>query len=234
MFVSGGSGITPFISIIRSFIHASSNRQKTPKVVLICAFKSSSDLTMLELLLPLSATSSMTISNLDVQIEAYVTREQIPSDEKSDTISTLWFKTKNSDSYISPTLGPNSNLCLAMIISSSFAASLILIGFITKYFIYPVDKNTDKIYPRTFKTLIYMMSFCISIVLSASIAFMQCKRQNAKNAATQLNNTVHTPESASSSNLNDIELESSPLRSFAHVTNVHYGARPDLRSKYYY
>ncbi|CAM8917620.1 unnamed protein product [Rhodiola kirilowii] len=223
--VSGGSGISPFISIIRGLMHA--NAQKTPKVVLICAFKSSSDLTMLDLLLPPSAPSS-TFSNLNIQIEAYITREQEPLKQRSYTISTVWFKPKKSDVHISPTLGPNSWLCLAIIIASSFIISLISTGFVTKYFIYPIDENTGKKYPKTFNTMIYMVSFFGSIVLSATVAFLWNKRQNAKDA-NQVNSMVHTPDSATGSDPDDLELESLNRTNLLKVTNVHYGARPDFR-----
>uniref|UniRef100_A0A7N0UC83 Ferric reductase NAD binding domain-containing protein n=1 Tax=Kalanchoe fedtschenkoi TaxID=63787 RepID=A0A7N0UC83_KALFE len=244
--VSGGSGITPFMSVIRGLVHASSNAQKTPKVVfspspiptlvrypdriivLICAFKSSSDLAVLELLLPLSATCPATFANLDIRIEAYVTREREPSTESSKVVSTIWFKPKKSDTAISPTLGPNSWLFLAVIISSSFVMSLILIGFLTRYLIYPTDKNTDKIYSNSLKTLIYMASFCSSIVFAASAAFMWSKRRCDRDAS-QVNHTVTLPDSAHGSCRNDTVLESQPEKSLARVTNVRYGARPDLR-----
>ncbi|PQM37023.1 ferric reduction oxidase 2 isoform X2 [Prunus yedoensis var. nudiflora] len=81
--VSGGSGITPFISIIRELLLMSTAfKCRVPKVVLICAFKSSLDLTMLDLILPMSSTS-IEISNLELQIEAYVTRETEPKTDGS-------------------------------------------------------------------------------------------------------------------------------------------------------
>ncbi|CAM8974476.1 unnamed protein product [Rhodiola kirilowii] len=217
--VSGGSGIAPFISIIRGLIHAASNAQNTPKAILISAFKSSSELEMLDLLLPLSARSPSALSNLDIQIEAYVTREHEHS-KSSKAISTICFKPHHSDAPISATLGTNSWLWLAMIISSSFAFSLLLIGFATWYFIYPVDKNTDEIYPRSIKTIIYMLSFCFSIVVTASVAFLWNKKHCAKEVDGV--NDINMVPSV------DIELETLPGKSLAHVTNVHYGVKPDL------
>ncbi|CAM8977502.1 unnamed protein product [Rhodiola kirilowii] len=217
--VSGGSGIAPFISIIRGLIHAASNARNTPKAILISAFKSSSELEMLDLLLPLSARSPSALSNLDIQIEAYVTREHEHS-KSSKAISTICFKPHHSDAPISATLGPNSWLWLAMIISSSFAISLLLIGFATWYFIYPVDKNTDEIYPRSIKTIIYMLSFCFSIVVTASVAFLWNKKHCAKEV-DRVNDINMVPSV-------DIELETLPGKSLAHVTNVHYGVKPDL------
>ncbi|CAM8977451.1 unnamed protein product [Rhodiola kirilowii] len=217
--VSGGSGIAPFISIIRGLIHAASNARNTPKAILISAFKSSSELEMLDLLLPLSARSPSALSNLDIQIEAYVTREHEHS-KSSKAISTICFKPHHSDAPISATLGPNSWLWLAMIISSSFAFSLLLIGFATRYFIYPVDKNTDTTYPRSIKTIIYMLSFCFSIVVTASVAFLWNKKHCAKEVDGV--NDINMVPSV------DIELETLPGKSLAHVTNVHYGVKPDL------
>ncbi|KAK9279998.1 hypothetical protein L1049_013682 [Liquidambar formosana] len=87
--VSGGSGITPFISIIRELIFMSKTLKcKTPQLLLICAFKNSSQLTMLDLLHPLSGTSSG-FSNLQLQIEAYVTREKEPTTQNSKLLQTI-------------------------------------------------------------------------------------------------------------------------------------------------
>ncbi|GJY87423.1 ferric reduction oxidase 2-like protein [Tanacetum coccineum] len=68
--VSGGSGITPFISIFRELVFTTETlKHKAPKILLISAFKDSSDLTMLELLLP-SSGAPIELTKLDLQIEA--------------------------------------------------------------------------------------------------------------------------------------------------------------------
>ncbi|CAK7324662.1 unnamed protein product [Dovyalis caffra] len=55
--VSGGSGITPFISIIREIMPESSKPNcQVPRVLLVCAFKNAADLAMLDLLLPINGT----------------------------------------------------------------------------------------------------------------------------------------------------------------------------------
>ncbi|PWA58022.1 cytochrome b245, heavy chain [Artemisia annua] len=55
---SGGSGINPFISIIRELLHKTNNpANKIPQLVLVAAFKRSVDLGILDLILPLSGTS---------------------------------------------------------------------------------------------------------------------------------------------------------------------------------
>ncbi|GAU32370.1 hypothetical protein TSUD_44130 [Trifolium subterraneum] len=89
--VSGGSGITPFISIIRSLLYkANTEGGKSPKVLLICSFKKSIDLTMIDLILPVSGTALDT-SRLQLQIEAYVTREKQPATTNDrKLLQTLW------------------------------------------------------------------------------------------------------------------------------------------------
>lgn len=229
--VSGGSGITPFISIIRELIFASSSfKVKTPQLVLICAFKNSSDLTMLDLLLPVSGVPS-SFPNLQLQIEAYVTRESQPTTENnSNRPRTIWFKPKVSDAPISSVLGPNSWLCLGIIISSSFIIFLILMGAINRYYIYPIDLNTNRIYPSTPRNFINMLVICVSIVMAASIAFLKNKKQNGTQAK-QIQNVDRSPPLDSPESLNynsDRELESLPHHSLVQATKVHYNKRPDL------
>nr|GEX59619.1 ferric reduction oxidase 2-like [Tanacetum cinerariifolium] len=108
--VSGGSGITPFISIFRELVFTTESLKcKAPKILLISAFKDSSDLTMLELLLP-SSGAPIEFTKLDLQIEAYVTREKqtVANDQKS--VRTIWLKPNPSDTPITPILGKNGIL----------------------------------------------------------------------------------------------------------------------------
>ncbi|KAF1863554.1 hypothetical protein Lal_00030602 [Lupinus albus] len=70
--ISGGSGITPFISIIRELLSVKTTfKCKTPKVVLICSFRTYSSLSMINLILTVSSTP-FDISNLELVIEAYM------------------------------------------------------------------------------------------------------------------------------------------------------------------
>ncbi|KAK6162289.1 hypothetical protein DH2020_002130 [Rehmannia glutinosa] len=180
--ISGGSGITPFISIIKELIFIGSTLKcKTPKIILITVFKNSSNLSILDLILPISGTPSNSC-NLDVQIEAYVTREKGHPKDKLLAPRAVWFKPSPSDKPISPTLGPNSWLWLAAIISSSFIIYLVLLGIFTQYVVYPIDQNTNKLYSYTKKGSMNMMFICFSIVIAASGAFLWNKKQNAKEA----------------------------------------------------
>ncbi|KAL0299563.1 UNVERIFIED_CONTAM: Ferric reduction oxidase 4 [Sesamum radiatum] len=155
---------------------------KVPKVLLITAFKNTADLTMLDLLLPLSGTSFD--SKLQLQIEAYITQEhERPLENAKKQIETKLFKPNPSDSPISEALGKNSWLWLSAIISSSFVMFLILLGFVTRYHIYPVELRGEL--PLQFQNSLGHVSYR--------------------------------------------ELESLPTQSLVQSTNVHFGARPDLK-----
>ncbi|XP_037494461.1 ferric reduction oxidase 4 isoform X2 [Jatropha curcas] len=141
--VCGGSGITPFISIIRQIIFQSAQpNSHNPQVLLVCAFKNTADLTMLDLLLPVN-NAPIQITQVNLQIEAYITREtQQPIPDSETLLRTIWFKPNPSDSPITAALGPNNWLWLGAIIASSFVMFLVLLGIITRFYIYPIDHNT--------------------------------------------------------------------------------------------
>ncbi|KAK4411423.1 Ferric reduction oxidase 2 [Sesamum angolense] len=229
--ISGGSGITPFISIIRELLFISSTLKcKTPRIMLISVFKNSSHLSILDLILPTSGAPSNS-GNLDLQIEAYVTREKGQSKDKLQSPRTIWFKPDASDAPISPALGPNSWLWLAAIISSSFIIYLVLLGVFTQYVVYPIDRNTNNLYSYTKKGSMNMLFICFSIMIAASAAFLWNKKQNAKEAKQiqDMEESVTSRSSNSSFDHDDVEMESLPLQSTIKSINIHYGQRPNLK-----
>ena len=134
--VSGGSGITPFVSISRELIYLRTTmRYRTPKVILICAFKDSSCLSMLDLILPSSGTHSDN-SNIQLQIEAYITREKKLKSNSPIHVQSIRFNPNSRDAPVVAMIGPNSWGWLDAIISCSFIIFLILIWIITRYYIY--------------------------------------------------------------------------------------------------
>lgn len=231
--VSGGSGITPFISIIRELLYLNTTfRYRTPKVILICAFKNSYYLSMLDLILPNSGTP-YDMSNMQLQIKAYITRKEEHRLENQIHLQQIWFKPKATDAPISAILGPNNWLWLCAIISSSFIIFLILIGIITRFIIFPIDHNSNKIFSQPLRSFLNIFAICVSISMAASAAVLWNKKYNDKEAK-QIQN-LEGSSSAESPKLNtdegDKELESLPQQSLVQATKVHYGARPDLRSK---
>ncbi|KAK8513259.1 hypothetical protein V6N11_013138 [Hibiscus sabdariffa] len=227
--LSGGSGITPFISIIRELIFKANNDGvKIPQILLICAFKRSIDLTMLELILPVSGTT-IDVSCLQLQIEAYVTREKAAVDDNHMPLRTIWFKPNALDAPVSAILGPNSWLWLGLIISSSFVIFLLLIGILTRYYIYPIDLGSNLKYATSARAGFNMLFICLAIAITSTTAYLWNKKRNSK-AMRQIQN-MDTPSTTSPAwfNNSDRELESLPHQSSFQATKVHYGERPDLK-----
>ncbi|KAF3950616.1 hypothetical protein CMV_023652, partial [Castanea mollissima] len=224
--VSGGSGITPFISIIRELLFRSNTTGgRTPRVLLICAFKKSADLTMLDLLLPLSDTN-LDSSRLQLQIEAYVTGEREHTTHDQKLLQTIWFKPNSLDAPISAVLGTNNWLWLGAIISSSFIIFLLLIGILTHCYIYPIDRNSDEIFSYTLRSALNMLFICVSIVVTATAAFLCNKEQKQSQNVDML-----TPMTSPSSWFHNVDKELDILssQSFIQTTKIHLGERPNLK-----
>uniref|UniRef100_A0A803PQ98 ferric-chelate reductase (NADH) n=1 Tax=Cannabis sativa TaxID=3483 RepID=A0A803PQ98_CANSA len=204
--VSGGSGITPFISIIREIMFQSTiPNSHVPRVVLVCAFKTSADLAMLDLLLPISGSHAEQISQIELQIEAYVTQEnEQPTIEAQKTIKTTYFKSNPMDRPISSTFGPNSWLWLGAIISSSFVLFLLVLGLVTRYYIYPVD-NSGGFYHYSYRYTKQIQNVEMGTPTSSPAAWSYVVGDYR-------------------------EVESLPNQSLAQAIKVHFGARPDLKS----
>jgi ferric-chelate reductase len=232
---SGGSGITPFISIIRELLHKTNNpANKIPQIVLVAAFKISVDLGILDLILPLSGTNH-DISHLQLQIRAYVTQESGPTMENQHVYQTVWFKPDGLDAPVSAILGRNGWLWLGVIIISSAVVFLALIALITRFYINPVDHNTDMIYSYTVRSAFNMLFVCISIAITAIIAFLWNKKRDSTNMRQIQMTDAPTPMTSpatSSWNYNaDRELESLPEKTLFGSTTVIYRERPNFKSK---
>nr|XP_004229896.2 ferric reduction oxidase 2 [Solanum lycopersicum] len=228
--ISGGSGITPFISIVRELIHMSSTLKcKTPKILLVSVFRNTSQLSMLDLLYPIAGTPSGCSSNLDLQVEAYITREIEPAQEKSEPLRTILFKPDHSDAPITPILGQNNWLWLAAIISSSFALYLLFVGLLYQYYVYPMDHGTNQVFPYHTRALFNMLFIAAAIVITASAAFLWNKKKSARETK-QIQDMADSAKSLNSLiAYADQELESLPQQSLDKSIKTHYGHRPDLK-----
>ncbi|KAK4770285.1 hypothetical protein SAY87_030817 [Trapa incisa] len=247
LMISGGSGITPFISIIRELIHQSNNQLKSrvPKIILVCAFKKSSDLAILDLLLPVGSPTPVSnlISRCQLQIEAYVTGQDGVSkleEPKNKDIRTIWFKPDPSglDRPIAPALGRNSWLWLGLIIASSFLLFLVLLGLVTRYYIYPIEhpggSGKPESYHYSYWTLWDMFLICASVLFVSSGVFLWMKKKESDSlqGIGQFKSVdMQSPAVSTGSwflEPSQMELESLPHKSLVQATKVHYGARPDL------
>ncbi|CAA2991222.1 ferric reduction oxidase 4-like, partial [Olea europaea subsp. europaea] len=230
--ICGGSGIASFISIIREIIFRSTQpNSEVPKILLVTAFKNTADLTTPDLLLPIYG-NSIDISKVQLQIEAYITREndQKPLENSHRLIQTNLIKPYPSDSPISAVLGKNSLLWLRSVISSSFVMFSIFLGINTRYHIYPVEHRVEN-YHYSLKILwdIFLVMACV--FLGTSVVFLLQKRENSLQEKQIQNVEMSTPTSSPASWLcaTEREIESLPHQSLVQCTKVHFGARPDLK-----
>ncbi|KAJ4887849.1 Ferric reduction oxidase 4 [Raphanus sativus] len=235
--VSGGSGVTPFISVIRELIFQTQNQStKIPDVLLVCAFKHYHDLAFLDLIFPPDISVS-DISRLNLRIEAYITQEDKKPEAADDQrlLQTKWFKPQPLDTPISPVLGPNNILWLGVVILSSFVMFLLLIVIVTRYYIYPVDHNTGSIYNFSYRVLWDMFLGCVCIFISSSAVFLWRKKVNKegdKESKKQVQSVdFQTPMSSPGSWFcrHERELESVPYQSIVQATSVHFGSKPNLK-----
>ncbi|CAI0546538.1 unnamed protein product [Linum tenue] len=239
--VSGGSGITPFISIIREILSQSNTKTvKTPKLLLICAFKHCVDLTILDLILPVPESANaapLDFSCAELRIEAFVTRdkEMKPEDESSSQIQTLWFRQNGTDSPVAAALGSNSWIWLGAIISGSFVIYLVLIGLATQYYIYPIDGNTNMRFSTPAKAALNILSICVAVVVTATVGFLWNNRRSSSQTTPVLNRAIPAPTTTSPATLlsggdseSAEEVESQPRNAIRQATTVHLGKRPNM------
>ncbi|ERM96456.1 hypothetical protein AMTR_s00001p00254670 [Amborella trichopoda] len=230
--ISGGSGITPFMSVVRELVVMSGTLgSPVPSILMICAFRNSDGLSMLDVLLP---PSSPSISGLDLRIEAFITRgkpESEGNDRKDKLLRAVWFKPSRSEAPVSAILGPTKSwLWMGAIISSSFVMFLLLLGITERYYVYPIDHNTGDVYPTGAHAMLNVLFVCVSIATMATLAVMWNRRHSPMEMKQIQNLELPTPTTSPSawSYNADRELESLPQQSLLQATNIHIGARPDL------
>ncbi|XP_078438489.1 ferric reduction oxidase 2-like [Wolffia australiana] len=227
--VSGGSGITPYFAMIQELIFMSATKGvSVPKVRLICAFKTVADLSMLDLLLPLS-TDKLDASRLDLTIDAYVTREKEAGKVGIKTVQTLPLKPLRSDRPITGILGPNSWLWLGAVIASSFVLFLLLLGIVGRYYIYTTEKESDAEFSTSIEAILALIFMCVSITGLGGAAFLWARKNASALAAKIENFDVVSPMGSPKSAFGNAELESHPQEVLKRATTVHYGERPDLQ-----
>lgn len=232
--VSGGSGITPFISIIREIIFQGQKPDsKIPRVLLLCVFKHYVDLAMLDLLLPTTGMPNQ-LPKIQIQIEAYVTRDkeaQNTEGNKSLQLQTFWFKPHPMDTPVSSVLGTNNWLWLGAVILSSFIMFVLLLAIVTRFYIYPVDHNTGEVYHFSYRALWDMFLVCVCVFVVSSAAFLFSKRRNAVENIQVQSLDVSSPAASPGSWFCGVdgELESLPCQALVQATNIHFGSRPNLK-----
>ena len=113
-----------------------------------------------------------------------------------------------------------------------------LIGFITPYYIYPIDHNSNKVFSYSLRGLLNILVICFAIAVTSSLSVLWNKRVNAMEAkqiqSLDGSSPMASPESQFYNAEREMELESLTRPSLEPAINVHYGQRPDLKSKLFF
>lgn len=127
-------------------------------------------------------------------------------------------------------LGPNGWLWMAGVICSSFGIFLILIGVLNRYYIYPIDGNSNDVFNLGLKSLLHMLGLCLSIFTAATAAAIWNKRRVAKEGRQIQSVEGGTPRGSPCAIgfEREMELETVPFQALSQSINVHYGERPNL------
>ncbi|KAF7139245.1 hypothetical protein RHSIM_Rhsim07G0129100 [Rhododendron simsii] len=140
------------------FIDRTSTRSRTTKqFLLITAFKKYVQLPMLDFLLPVSGTN-YDITQLPLRIEAFVTiHKGIPSDDQK-LCQLIWFKPSATDVQFRL-----KQLALAWSFNFILISQIsLLIGLLTRYYIKPVDHDTNMRFLYKAKSALNMLTIYIS------------------------------------------------------------------------
>eukprot|EP01018_Ginkgo_biloba_P025258 Gb_17654 [translate_table: standard] len=239
--IGGGSGVTPFLSILQEIISQKINKSFTPKVLLIFVVKNSNDLSMLSLISPSFICHSGYIEEGFLKVRAFVTQEEAPKDDcltpslrqmLSTEPQTVHFVTKGST--IPALLGTESNLWRASLMGTTFIACLILLGVLNSLCVYPKDHNSYKIYPSRGRGLFMILALSLGIVTTVCIMAIWKWKTCQKHPANGNRSTIQMNAEMTDLHFPEGQLSADPLN-LLQPENVHYGMRPnfqDIFSKY--
>lgn len=230
LLIAGGSGVTPFLSILQEIMSQQLN--STPRVLLIVVVKKREDLSMLNAISPTLLHQSGLQSEGFLNVEAFVTQEEAP-DYESPTpnyeFKAVQFETEGINSTIPALLGTESKLWRASLIFTTFVVFLILLGLLNSLFVYPKDHNSYNIYPswgrRLFINLALAMGICITVCAMSIWKWKTCMKLIANGHG---HSAVKLDEGRQ-----ELPIWEDPgctdCLSLLHLDNVHYGRRPDFQ-----
>ncbi|EFJ18413.1 hypothetical protein SELMODRAFT_113141 [Selaginella moellendorffii] len=177
IFVAGGSGVGPFISILKDLLYKVHNKLRLApkKIVFILAVKFSEELQILHSISPSSIAPDFSAADF-LELHAYVTRESESDLESPVKLNELDHKSVIHFAGRAASSGnPNAKKVRAVAktfgyklyaatILASFAGYMLIAGLVHRFYIYPMDHNTYQVCSisgRGFASLLeYVVAIC--------------------------------------------------------------------------
>lgn len=147
MLVAGGSGISPFLSILQDIASRNGDMNKNPiKVQLVYAVKKVEDLSMLAVISPLLLNQSAELGNLKMKL--FVTQENSPPVTAEKVLQDLSLQVKTIASNKASSKGalsmPQGLLWKALITAVSFTVFLASLIILNHIFLHKESKSSKK------------------------------------------------------------------------------------------
>ncbi|EFJ22133.1 hypothetical protein SELMODRAFT_416972 [Selaginella moellendorffii] len=181
LFVAGGSGIAPFLSIIKDLLHKVQTKQRTPleKIFLVWAVRKLDELGILK---------TIFIQTLQIDIQAYVTRQDIGEKQQAldngvynEKLDIVKFAGRATTASVCAEPSPSQDISkvkkqvrgisrtqgyrlYAATILASFLGYMLLAGVIHRYYIFPQDEKTYKAFSRAGRGFSLLMEYVAGVV----------------------------------------------------------------------
>ncbi|EHA8590078.1 hypothetical protein COCNU_scaffold014723G000010 [Cocos nucifera] len=217
--VAGGSGITPFLSILQDAASRSGNISKYPtKIQLIYVVKRLKDLSMLTPISPLLINQSGELGHLKLKV--FVTQEEgtttIVREMFNDLsqVKTVIMDRNSSEDIVARPEGLLWKATITMLSFLTFLASLV---FLSHIFIHQGKKSSENKYPSWVSDLLVFCSFAIATSCCSLATVLLRWRKSVNNI--QLLSQKYT-ESA--------EMQSLQLKGALEEHEITFGRRPKL------
>ncbi|EFJ22870.1 hypothetical protein SELMODRAFT_416159 [Selaginella moellendorffii] len=241
VFIAGGSGISPFLSMLKDILYSIQAKSLTPPkdIILVYTVKTSDELHILNSITPALICPEFAHA-LNIKVQAYVTREQAADLEQNNAgpkeIQLLKAPSirkggpvlihaepspKSVTRYaaqqlraISPPLA-GRGVVEAAVIFASFFGFMFLAGIIGRFWIYRHYTSKDKDFDRSLGAFLAFLESLFGVIIAgAAIAYVANSVRRKKQ---------WTPSPTTMTNVGSPEESLKPV-------SVHYGHRPDFAS----